>query len=261
MHPYLTAEYPVRFAHRGSRILWPENTLPAFAGAIDLGYRYIETDVQMTSDDVVVVFHDPTLDRLTNARGRVRDWAWDDLRHLDAAWSFDPAGGYPLRGQGVGISRLDDVLRTWPDVRFNIDLKAPGLEWPVAEVIKRTERSDSVLVASFAEHRLAKFRRITHDTVPTSAGMTAAVRMWAASRRGGPAATKAVAFQIPFDHRVFALDAALVDAVHEAGAQVHAWTVNDAVDMERLLDMGVDGIVSDRPDILNDVVAGRTASG
>ena len=256
MHPYLDAEHPQRLAHRGSRLLWPENTAIAFQGAADLGYRYVETDVQMTRDRVVVVLHDPTLDRTTNARGRVGDWLWDDLRNVDAGWSFGAAEGFPHRGAGAGIMRLDEAFATWPDLRFNIDLKSPGLEWPVAEAILRAGRADTALVASFSERRVARFRRITGGTVATSAGAAGVARLLAAARTGRTP-PRVAAYQIPFETRGLRVDARLVDAAHGAGAAVHVWTVNDPAAMERALDTGVDGIVTDRPDLLNEVLRGR----
>lgn len=260
IHPYLSAEHPLRFAHRGSRVLWPENTTQAFQGAVDLGYRYIETDIQLTADGVVVVFHDDNLDRVTNGTGRIRDWRWEDVSRLDAAWSFGPDDGYPLRDSGHRISRLDDVLATFPAVRFNIDLKCAGAEWAVADVVRRLRREDGVLVGGYHDGRTARFRRITKGEVATSAGRRTVVRMWAASRRGRSIERPEVAYQVPYDYTP-RLDQKFVDAAHEAGAQVHAWTVNEAEDMTQLLDMGVDGIVTDRPDILNDVLAERAANG
>ena len=106
-----------------------------------------------------------------------------------------------FRGQGIGIPRLDDVLATWPDVHFNIDLKAPGIEWSVAEVIKNAHRSESVLIGSFVDRRISKFRRVTRGTVATSAGPAAALRLLAASSRGRPPKTAVDAFQLPFDAR------------------------------------------------------------
>jgi glycerophosphoryl diester phosphodiesterase len=255
--PYLSLEHPVRLAHRGSRILWPENTLEAFQGAVDLGYRYIETDVRITRDRVVVVFHDATLARTTNGVGEVSEWLWDDLRLLDAGWMFERAGGHPYRSRGVRISRLDEVMATFPQVHFNLDLKGAGLEWPVYEVIRRLGREDSTLVGSFVDHRAAKFRRISRDRIATAAGPSAAIGMWMAARAGRSIRHPAVAYQVPFDSKVLRFDRSYVDAIHRAGAQVHCWTVNDPADMGRLLDWGVDGIVSDRPDLLNEVVAGR----
>lgn len=255
--PYLDAEYPLRFAHRGSRVLWPENTAEAFQGAVDLGYTYIEIDVRMTGDGVVVVFHDATLERTTNGAGRVDRWDFADLRRLDAGWWFNESDGYPLRGTGVRVRSLDEVFSTWPELRFNIDLKDPNLEWAVADIIKRHRREQSTLVASFVDHRIAKFRRVTQGTVAVSAGPSATAAMLAASRVGATVRRPVVAYQLPFDYRSCPIDTKLVTAIHAAGAQLHTWTVNEATDMNRLLDLGVDGIVTDRPDVLNDVMRKR----
>lgn len=256
--PYLTHEHPIRLAHRGSKELWPENTMVAFAGAVEMGYRYLETDVRMTADGVVVAFHDSTLDRTTNATGSLAEWRWEELRHLDAGWHFGEESGYPRRGSGVTIPRLDELFATWPDACFNIDLKAPGIEWAVAEVVMRAGRQDSVCIGSFHDRRINRFRRITQGEVATSAGPVEASRAFLASRRGRPMRTRAAALQLPYavSSRV-RVDTTLVDAAHAAGVQVHAWTVNEAPDMEQLLDAGVDGIITDRPDILNEVVARR----
>lgn len=256
LHPYLRLEHPLRFAHRGSRILWPENTMVAFQGAVDLGYRYIETDVRMSQDRQVVVFHDRDLERLTNGRGRVVDHTLEELRDLDAGYNFDATAGFPHRGSGLAIPTLEEVLTTWPDVHFNVDLKASGTESAVADLVAKLDRHDSVLIASFVDRRVAKFRRITGGRVATSAGPAAAAAVWAASRLGRSRRLAPVAYQVPFDSRALRLDHRFVAAAHAVGAQVHAWTVNDAGDMKRLLAMGVDGIVTDRPDVLNDVVAG-----
>ena len=257
MHPYLALEQPIRFAHRGSRILWPENTMEAFQGAVDLGYRYLEVDVRKTSDDVVVVFHDATVDRVTNGSGDITEWSLADLRRLDAAWSFAPAQGYPGRGTGVRVPTLDELFATFPDVHVNIDLKGRGLEWAVFDVIRRHRREDRTLIGSFVDFRLGRFRRVSAGAVATSAGPSRALSMWAASRAGATSGGPEVAHQVPFEHPVLRLDRRYVEAVHASGSQVHAWTVNDAVTMHRLLDMGVDGIVTDRPDVLNAVVEER----
>jgi glycerophosphoryl diester phosphodiesterase len=255
--PYLNAEYPLRFAHRGSRVLWPENTAEAFQGAVDLGYKYIETDVRLTRDRVVVAFHDETLERVTNGSGSVAQWDLEDLQRLDAAYWFDEANGYPWRGTGVKVRSLAEVFRTWPDTYFNIDLKGPHLEWAVADVIKRHGMDRQTMIGSFVDHRIARFRRITRGEIAVSAGPTTVLAMVAASRAGRTVRRPVQAFQLPFDYRTVPIDRKLIAAIHAAGAQLHTWTVNEAADMRRLLDLGVDGIVSDRPDILNEVLAER----
>ena len=258
--PYFGLEAPIRFAHRGSRLLWPENTWYAFDAAVqDFGYRYIETDIRITRDGVVVVFHDETLERTTNGTGKVSDWDWEDLRHLDAAYQFSSDGEqFPFRGTGITISRLDETFERYPDVCFNIDLKQPGSEWPVAEVVAGAKRLDSVLIGSFSDRRISRFRRITKGRVATSAGPSEAMAMFAASRLGRTSKRQADAYQLPRSVKGASVDRKLVNAVHAAGAQVHVWTIDEPIQMNELLDLGVDGIVSDRPDLLNEVIEGRT---
>lgn len=255
--PYLSAEYPLRFAHRGSRVLWPENTAEAFQGAIDLGYRYIETDVRISKDGVVVAFHDATLERTTNGAGAVADWDFEDLCRLDAAWWFDEENGYPLRGTGVRIRSLAEVFQAWPDAFFNIDLKGRSLEWAVADVIKRHGREGSTLIGSFVDRRIARFRRITGGEIAVSAGPATVLAMVNASRFGRSVRRSFAAYQLPFNYKSVPITRKLVDAIHRADAQIHTWTVNEAPDMHRMLDLGVDGIVSDRLDVLNDVLRER----
>jgi len=255
--PYLSAEYPLRFAHRGSRFLWPENTAEAFQGALDLGYKYIETDVRISRDGVVVVFHDDTLERTTNGVGPVDRWDFADLQRLDAAYWFDEDGGYPLRGTGVKVRSLDEVFDMWPNVYFNIDLKGQGLEWPVADVIKRHHKEATTMIGSFVGHRVARFRRITRGEIGVSAGPGAVLAMVAASRVGRTVRQPVQAYQLPYNWNTVPIGRKLVDAIHEAGAQIHTWTPNRAADMHHLLDLGVDGIVSDRPDTLNEVLRER----
>ena len=163
--PYLSAEYPLRFAHRGSRVLWPENTAESFQGAVDLGYVYIETDIRMTRDGVVVVFHDGTLERTTNGAGPIDRWDLADLQRLDAGWWFDAGNDYPMRGTGVRVRTLAEVFDMWPHVHFNLDMKGRGMEWAVADLIKLHRREETTLVGSFVDHRAAKFRRITWPTM------------------------------------------------------------------------------------------------
>ncbi|HHC09519.1 MAG TPA: glycerophosphodiester phosphodiesterase [Actinobacteria bacterium] len=262
VHPYLALEHPIRLAHRGSRILWPENTMYAFAEAVEgLGYRYLEIDVRMTRDRVVVVHHDATVDRTTNGTGPLLAYSWEELSRLDAAHRFDPEHDFPLRGKGIGVPRLAEVLSTWPEVHLNIDLKAPGIEWAVAEEIWRHDATDRVLIGSFHDRRIARFRRITKGEVAVSAGPRAVATLYAASRLGRTFSRGYAAFQLPHDHRVLRIDERLVAAVHAAGAQLHLWTVNEPEDMHRFLDLGVDGIVTDRPDLLDEVVAARNADG
>ena len=258
MRAYLSHEHPLRLAHRGSRLLWPQNTLVAFQGAADLGYRYVETDLHVTADGVVVVFHDDRLEALTDGTGFVWDHDWRQLATLDAAHHFDPANDHPLRGTGVGVPRFADVVAAFPDLCWNLDLKQRGIEQAVADEIARLGVEDRVLIGSFHGDRIRRFRRITAGRVATSAGPREVTRAVSAAAAGRAPRGAADAYQVPEragPMRV--VGKRFVAAAHRAGKQVHVWTVNEAAAMHRLLDLGVDGIVTDRPDVLNEVLDER----
>jgi glycerophosphoryl diester phosphodiesterase len=241
-------------------VLWPQNTMTAFQGAVGLGYRYLETDVHVSADCRVVIFHDDRLDNLTNGSGPVWERSWDELRLLDAAHHFDPERSFPLRGRGLGIPLLEEALGAFPDCMFNIDLKQEGIEDVLAELITRLRAEDRILVGSFHDRRIRRFRAATGGRVATSAGPRelAAVVMGSRFRRrlDGPAD----AYQVP-DWLARRAGRVWIAASHDAGKQVHAWTVNDGAEMHHLLDLGVDGIVTDRPDLLNGVLAERSRAG
>jgi glycerophosphoryl diester phosphodiesterase len=258
MKPYLSREHPIRFAHRGGAGLWPENTMLAFQSAYDLGIRYMETDVHLSADGVIVVFHDHDLDRLTNGTGKVGDWRWSDLRVLDAAYGFQPEADYPRRGRGECIPRLDELVAAFPDVCWNIDMKHTPVVDALADFVGARGAADRVLASSFYDHRLWRFRRASGGRVATSAGPAEVARMAGAARLGRSASIKADALQVPESvGRQRLVNSKLVDAAHAAGVAVHVWTINDAESMSRLLDLGVDGIITDRPDVLIEVVSQR----
>lgn len=249
---------PVAIAHRGSRILWPENTDTSFQGAYDLGYRHFETDLHRTADGVLVCFHDPTVDRTTNAIGRVEQMTLEELQSLDAGYRHETVQGFPYRELGVKVPSLEWLLTTFPDTSVVLDLKSDGLAEPLAAIVDELEAHERLIVGSFSGARIAKFRAITNGRVPTSVGPMLA-RLWVlASRVGRRAGGEAEALQLPARMRgVRVVDERLLVAAHDAGLQVHVWTVNEPAEMIRLLDMGVDGLVTDRPDLLKDLLVER----
>src|SRR5512137_415092 len=196
MRPYLSHEHPLRFGHRGSNLLHPQNTMVAFAWAIGLGLRYLETDVHATRDGKVVVFHDDVLERLTDGRGKVWEHDWADLARLDAAYHFDPAHGYPRRGTGVRLPLLEEVLAAFPQCLLNVDLKQPGMEELLAAELVRLGAEDRVLVGSFHDTRLARFRKASGGRVATSAGPSEVLAALAAARLGRPLGGAADAYQV-----------------------------------------------------------------
>ena len=246
---FLDAPRPLAFAHRGGAADGDENTAEAFGRAIDLGFRYLETDVHATADGVPVVFHDAALDRLTGTAGRVADLRWADLATLRI-------------GGASAVPRLDDVLAAWPEVRFNIDVKADAAAGPTVDVVHAAEAADRVLLASFSDARLARLRVLAGPRVATSLGRGEVARLRISSWTGTPLRLPptAVAAQVPVRHRrVPIVDRRFVSRAHRLGLQVHVWTIDDPAEMTRLLELGVDGMMTDRPAVLREVYAARGA--
>ncbi|MEO3780101.1 glycerophosphodiester phosphodiesterase [Micromonospora sp. B11E3] len=244
---YLDAPAPLAFAHRGGAADGDENTAAAFARAVALGYRYVETDVHATVDGIAVVFHDPTLERVTGERGRIADLRWADLTSVRV-------GGAAL------VPRLDEVLGAWPDVRFNIDVKADRAVEPTAHTVARAGAGDRMLLASFSDARLARLRALTQGRIATGLGMRGAARLRMASLHGRPLRLppSVVAAQVPPRYgRVRVVDRRFLAYAHRLGLQVHVWTIDEPAEMHELLDLGVDGIMTDRVGVLRDVYRSR----
>ncbi len=242
---YLDHPGPVPFAHRGGGAERPENTMAAFDHAVSLGYRYLETDVHTTVDGRVVLFHDDVLDRVTDRRGPIAVLPWDEVRRARV-------GGEP-------IPLLEEVLSAWPGVRLNIDLKDDRSVAALIDVLRQTRAYDRVCVAAFSDRRLARFRRLTGGQVCTALGPGEIGRLrlaaWGA-RVAGPLAGACA--QIPVRHgRVALAEPRFVEAAHRRGVAVHVWTIDDVPTMDALLDMGVDGIMTDRPSTLRPVLEAR----
>jgi glycerophosphoryl diester phosphodiesterase len=249
MTRYLAGPGPRAFAHRGWHIgdlAGCENTLAAFQRAVDEGYRYVETDVHVTADGALVAFHDVRLDRVTDSRGRIQDMTWDQVRTA-------------LIGGREPIPLLAEVLDTFPDTRFNIDPKSDRAVGPLIELLHTSGAADRVGLGSFSDRRLATLRTALGPAVATSLGPQAVGRLAGTARLGlTTSAGPAVAAQVPVRFGLISVvNDGFVRAAHRAGIEVHVWTVNRAVEMHRLLDLGVDGIMTDRPDTLREVLVGR----
>lgn len=257
--PFLDSPSPIAFAHRGGSTLFPENTLVAFQGAIDLGIRYIETDVHLTRDGEVVVFHDHRLERTTNGSGFVRDHTLSELRELDAGYRFLRRGEFPSRGRGIQIPTFEEAIALAPDVRFNVELKeqANGLPLSFWKLVEKHGLHDRVLVAAFDDHIVREFRKLSRGTVATSAGQRETTAFWLAAKAR---ATRFLridydALQVPpSQSRLTIVDERFLRAAHARKLCVHVWTIDDEAEMRRLLALGVDGVMSDRPDLLVPIV-------
>lgn len=261
--PYLAGS-PIAFAHRGGAALWPENTLVAFRGAVELGFRYLETDLRMTRDGVIVCFHDETLERTTNGSGRLRDRSIDELRALDAGYRYSRDGSsFPFRGRGITIPTLEEVLALGADLRVNVEIKQrdPPMEEQLWREIDRLEAHDRLLIAAAYDPLVRRFvsRRST-KRMPTSPGTRGVLRFWLGARTGLHRFERYSfqALQVPLSWRgIRVVDRGFVDAAHAHGLHVHVWTIDEPDLMGQLLDLRVDGIMTDRPDRLAAVFAER----
>jgi glycerophosphoryl diester phosphodiesterase len=243
-------------AHRGGAALWPENTLYAFTHARDLGVDVLETDVQVTADGVLVVLHDSTLDRTTDGEGAVNRLSLAQLKKLDAAFRFSTDGGrsFPLRGHGISVPTLREVFAALPGMRFNLEPKQaqPSLAEPLCRMIRESGMEKKVMVGSFSPQVLAEFREACPE-VATSASPTEVGALMAMSS-GGPEMARSLAaqaVQVPEQlggRRILTRE--FIETAHKRNLQVHAWTINDEESMNRLIEMHVDGIITDYPDRL-----------
>lgn len=255
--PALRHEYPIAMAHRGSMLLWPENTMTAFQGAVELGYRYLETDLQISRDGVLVTFHDDTLDRTTDGKGPVSDHTLEELRQLDAAHRFQLDGSHPYRGKSVRIPTLEELVTAYPDRIVSLDLKSDGMEEALVDTIRRLDLWDRVIVGSFKGARLRRFRRLVDRPVAMSAGPSETLRFVTAARLDLPYRPRCDSFQVPVKQGITIVTPKTVAAAKSAGIPLIVWTINDRDAMEDLLGMGVDGIITDRPDLLLEVIKER----
>ncbi|MCY4515857.1 MAG: glycerophosphodiester phosphodiesterase [Acidimicrobiaceae bacterium] len=276
-HPFLDEPGPVPIAHRGGSAMWPQNTMAAFEGAVGLGYRYLETDVQATSDGVLAVFHDDELAPTSDSVGRISEMTWSDV-------SAARIGGEP-------IPRLEELLDAFDDVRISIDPKTDAAVEPLIAALRRPGVLDRVCIGSFSDERLERVdeafgdaaclsfspREIARLRMMSLTGRTARprrpLRSGSGSRRRAertpqdPQHAGETRRDRPFRGRIASIPPRqgpiplatrrLVDYAHRAGVAVHVWTIDDPVEMDRLLDIGVDGVMTDEPTVLLEVLAGR----
>lgn len=251
--PFLDHDGPLAFAHRGGIEATGagENTMAAFERAVRLGYRYLETDVHATSDGVLLAFHDDRLDRLTGTPGRLRDHGAEALRLLRVSGRDE-------------IPLLADVLGSFPDVRVNVDVKEAGAIGPLLDVLRTSRAWDRVCVASFSDRRVRAVREAAGPRLATALGPreVAALRASSLSRshrvQRRVEAFGAACVQVPVRLGPFPLvDRRLLDAAHRGGLAVHVWVVDAPAEIARLLDLGVDGIMSDDLEALRGVLARR----
>lgn len=245
-HPYLDWDGPIAWAHRGGATDQPENTMPAFEYAVGLGYRYVETDVQVTADGVLVAFHDDDLSRTCGRDGRISRLPWSEVRTAKV-------------GGEAPIPLLEDLLGAWPDLRVNIDCKSNDAVDALVSTLRRCSALERVAIGAFDDLRLRRLRALLGQGLCSSLGPigVAGLRLGVPGHglnRGAHAA------QVPVRQGpLTVVDERFVARAHQRGLHVHVWTIDDPAEMHRLLDLGVDGIMTDRPAVLRGVLETRGA--
>lgn len=255
-HPFFTSlhNHPLVIAHRGGSELWPENTLVAFHAAAEMGVDILEMDIHSTSDGILVVIHDEEVDRTTDGSGEVSGMTLKEIKALDAghSWTSDKGLTYPFRGQGVEIPTLEEVFVELPGAHMNIEIKQaePPITVQFCEMVRRYSMQERVLAASFDPGTLVDFRRECPEVA--SSATSDEIRMLYILSRAGLGAiyrTPAQALQIPeYSGNTYVLNPRLVSAAQAKNLQMHAWTINEVADMRRMVNTGLDGLITDYPD-------------
>jgi glycerophosphoryl diester phosphodiesterase len=247
-YPYLETSLPIPFAHRGGAAHGDENSMAAFERAVQAGYRYLETDVHATTDGVPVVFHDDTLQRMLGRDDRIGDLTWTEVKSIRDG------------GEAV-VPRLADLLDAYPQCRLNVDMKADSAVDPTIEAVWKCGARDRVLLASFSDRRIRWARKVAGPRQATSMAQREVALLRLASLHGRGLAgfvPGVAAVQVPIRFgRIRVVDRRFVRHAHRLGLQVHVWTIDNPAEMHELLDLGVDGIMTDRIEVLRDVLIAR----
>ena len=260
---FFASDRPMVIAHQGGEGLRPSNTMLAFENAVALGVDVLEMDVHSTSDGALVLIHDDTVDRTTDGRGRVLDFTLIELQQLDAGeyWTPDDGGTYPYRGQGVRIPTLEEVVTAFPQMKYNIEIKQvdPSIAVPLCKLLRHYGLTDRALVASFHPTAMNEFRaacpEVATSMVEDEIRPFYILNLLFLGRFYRP---PGAAFQVPeYSGERLVLSERFVRGAHGRNVAVHPWTIDDPADMRRFLDMGVDGIITDRPDVMLEVLAAR----
>ena len=247
-------------AHRGGRGIAPENTLEAFQMAKELGVDVLELDIRATKDGELVVIHDDKVDRTTDGRGLVADFTFEEIRKLDAGynWTNDNGKTFPFRGKNIKIPTLREVFEKFPDIQINIEPKhaEPAPTEPLCRIVREFNRTDSIIVGSFSNDILDHFRQ-NCSGVATSASPSEVSNFLGMYKIGLSRnyRTQMQALQIPPRlGRIQVVDKKFVEAAHRQNLAVHIWTINEIEEMKYFLELGVDGIMTDYPDRLIDLL-------
>ncbi len=247
-------------AHQGGEKLRPSNTLASFQHAVDLGVDVLEMDLHATRDGTLVIMHDDAVDRTTDGAGKIKEMTLAEIKQMDAGyyWTDDDGQTYPYRGQGITVPTLEEVFQAFPDMPMNIEIKQqePSIVEPFCQLLTQYNMRDKVLIPSFHPETLIEFREkcpgvataMSEPEIRLFFGLDTAFLGRLFSPPGE-------AFQVPeYSGGIHVVTARFVRGAQRRNIAVHVWTVNDPADMQRFIEMGVDGIITDRPDLLLDLV-------
>ena len=245
IHRYLNSDNPVAIAHRGGSYLGSENTMEAFENAINMGFKFLETDIQITRDKKLIAFHDNTLNRVTDHKGYIINKTWNELKKTKVAGKFN-------------IPLLSDIFYNWPEINLNIDPKNNASISTLIEFLKENNFFDRVCIGSFSGKRLETLRKIFGSSLCTSAGPLEVLKLKLSSLNLRKFKIDANCVQVPLKYfEIKIIDRNFINYCHELNLKVHVWTINEIKEMEELLDLGVDGIMSDNLEGLKTVLTKR----
>lgn len=259
--PYARSDVPIEIiAHRGGAEEWPENTMFAFEKARALGSDAIETDIHETKDGVIVIIHDNLLERTTNGKGSVNDYTWEELQKLDAAYNFSLDGNktFPYRGRGIKIPSLEEALTKFPNVKWSIEIKEEGKvnEEKLINLVKKLGLLDKVVFACFGEKILDEVRKIEPIAASGFSELEIKRLMYYYYFKLLPFYKPAGdVLQVPPAHNTTQIvSQKWLQAMHNKGLKIHVWTINEEEEMKQMIAMGVDGIITDKPTLLKNLM-------
>nr|WP_289037505.1 glycerophosphodiester phosphodiesterase [uncultured Allobacillus sp.] len=264
-HPFFdNGDKPLVIAHQGGEHLRPSNTMIAFEHATELGADVLETDIHISKDGYLIAIHDPTVDRTTDGTGRVADYTLKELKQLDAGYYFEKNGKHPYRGRGIQLITIEELFQRFPNMRFVLEIKDTNPSNQIDTLIKRLvhlintyEMRDQVLIGSFDQQIVNQFRAEAGPGVVTSGGRNEVKKFVVFNKffMKNFYRPQVEALQIPQAESGFDLTtSSIVEGAKRIGMRLHYWTVNDPKDMRSLIENGADGIITDRPDLLIDLL-------
>jgi glycerophosphoryl diester phosphodiesterase len=264
-HPFFKADRPLVIAHQGGELLAPSNTMIAFNQAVELGVDVLEFDIHITKDGQLVTIHDPSVDRTTNGKGQIKDLSLQEIQQLDAGYHFKNLNGeYSYRGEGAYIPTLDEVFKAFPDMRMVIEIKDDNPADRIQEIstklwslIQKYKKEDQVVVASFDQNIINQFKEISNDKVALSAGRDEIKKFIVFKKLflANLYEPNADVFQIPTEESIFNLASpSIMKEAKRRNVNVQYWTIDDKETMRSLIEDGADGIITNRPDLMLEVL-------